>query len=251
MVGPLNPGDQYPNPPLVEAVCEFRFEAGNAWNAALPGLIYTKLRDAYPSIQSALVLESSSTFLDGAPAHRVSPADRVRAVSEDERSFVQIGVNVVSIHVLRPYPGWQAFRTKIQSALEAFAEVVRPRQFARVGLRYVNHIEVPSHALNLEDSFDFYPHLGRQLPKAHQDFLCMVEFSFNQGRDLARMQLVRTKAEESNTQRVILDIDYWLQVADSISLAASESWLDAAHEAVEKLFEGSITTQLRQQFGEH
>lgn len=31
---------QYPNPPLIEAVCEFRFQADPGWDATVPGRLY-------------------------------------------------------------------------------------------------------------------------------------------------------------------------------------------------------------------
>jgi uncharacterized protein (TIGR04255 family) len=36
-------GDPYPNPPLIEAICEFRFNPGQTWVWTVPGLIYNEI----------------------------------------------------------------------------------------------------------------------------------------------------------------------------------------------------------------
>lgn len=38
---------QYRNLPIEEAVCEFRFAPGSAWNLTVPGLFYEKIKDFY------------------------------------------------------------------------------------------------------------------------------------------------------------------------------------------------------------
>ena len=44
-----------------------------------------------------------------------------------ERGLVALGMNSLSIHVLRPYPGWDDFRKRIVTALQAFEKVSAPK----------------------------------------------------------------------------------------------------------------------------
>ena len=39
---------KYRKSPIVEVVCEFRFLPGEPWDAAIPGLVYSKLADVFP-----------------------------------------------------------------------------------------------------------------------------------------------------------------------------------------------------------
>src|SRR2546425_12443479 len=48
-------GRQYLNPPLVEAVCEFRFLPDTQWDLTIPGLMYEKIQDRFPHKEQRLV----------------------------------------------------------------------------------------------------------------------------------------------------------------------------------------------------
>ncbi|MGH7598840.1 MAG: TIGR04255 family protein, partial [bacterium] len=41
-------GKHYKNPPLLEAVCEFKFQPHSSWNPAVPDLIYEKVKTQFP-----------------------------------------------------------------------------------------------------------------------------------------------------------------------------------------------------------
>ncbi|QMS90513.1 hypothetical protein HUN01_24125 [Nostoc edaphicum CCNP1411] len=56
---------QYPNPPIEEAVCEFRFAPDPAWNLTIPGLFYEKIKDFYtgePQIEPSPSYTNKGTF---------------------------------------------------------------------------------------------------------------------------------------------------------------------------------------------
>lgn len=38
---------KYKNPPIVEALCEFRFVPSDEWNLTVPGLIFQELKHVY------------------------------------------------------------------------------------------------------------------------------------------------------------------------------------------------------------
>ena len=38
-------GEQYANPPLIEAFCQFNFEQDTDWDATMPGLVFNQLKD--------------------------------------------------------------------------------------------------------------------------------------------------------------------------------------------------------------
>jgi uncharacterized protein (TIGR04255 family) len=39
---------KYEKPPIIEAVCEFRFSGKSKWDLTIPGLIYDSVKDEYP-----------------------------------------------------------------------------------------------------------------------------------------------------------------------------------------------------------
>ncbi|MGQ0654564.1 MAG: TIGR04255 family protein [Betaproteobacteria bacterium] len=48
---------KYKNPPIIEAICEFRFSETSPWDLTIPGLIYELVKDKFPKrVQSAMAL---------------------------------------------------------------------------------------------------------------------------------------------------------------------------------------------------
>ncbi len=48
-------GEKYVNPPVVEVVCEFKVSEKKAWDLAVPGLLYNKIKDLFPKRQQSNV----------------------------------------------------------------------------------------------------------------------------------------------------------------------------------------------------
>ena len=111
---------QYKNPPIEEAVCEIRFAAGAEWNLTFPSRFYERIKDQYPGKPRQQALMEAQ--LQAAPRVE-NPMFQLRQESAkllfpnaDERRLVGIGPNVLSVHVLRPYTGWEDFRSRIEEA---------------------------------------------------------------------------------------------------------------------------------------
>ncbi|MBC7344086.1 MAG: TIGR04255 family protein [Clostridia bacterium] len=241
-------GRKYANPPLKEAVCEFRLAADSPWDLTMPGLIYEKLRDEFPRRDQRLVQEIEITQSQQGLQQQIRTSERILLLTEDRRIFVQLGPRLLAVHCLQPYPTWDGFKPKIDKALTALVDTIgdAPR-LQRIGLRYINQIELPSASAKLEDYFEFYLFLGPRLPRT-ANFIAGCEFTYSEGRDLCRVQL-RT-SDPSKPSTLTLDIDYFLAKPGAVGAQEAIGWVESAHDEVEQVFEGCITDRLRQVFGE-
>lgn len=148
-------GRRYRNPPVIEALCEFRFEPGQPWDLAVPGLVYEKIRDDFPKRRQARVLEARITARPSEVGQEILTTDRMQFLRKDEKALIQVGRDLLAVNHLRPYPSWQAFLPLIRQGLSAYREAAHPSGLSRVGLRYINRIEIPGPSIKLEDYFDF------------------------------------------------------------------------------------------------
>ena len=48
-------GKKYLNPPIVEAVCEFRFTSDTQWDLAVSGLLYKKIKDDFTNRMKIII----------------------------------------------------------------------------------------------------------------------------------------------------------------------------------------------------
>lgn len=242
-------GHRYAHPPIVEAVCEFRFEPGD-WDNAIPGLIWERVKVLFPKRRDAVRLEFQSVPGPGGFEQRVIQQPLIQYLQEDEKLFMQVGPSVLTVNRLAPYASWQEFKPLIQQAFEVYSEQASPKATTRIGLRYINRFELPGDKVDLEDILEFRPYMGKELPKDHASFTVGAEFLFEQNRDVLRLQVASTKPLRESRLALILDLDYFSLLPDTSVCADIGEWLEVAHRHIEDAFEASITDSLRRTFEE-
>ncbi len=244
-------GKKYKNPPIIEAVCEFRFEPGSPWDITVPGLVYEKIRDSgFPKRQPIRDVEFGVRQSAGGVEPELKPIDRIRFLREDEKAFVQVGPDQLAVNHLKPYPSWAEFQPLIMKGFGAYLEVASPKSIQRVGLRYINRVEIPGTKVKVEDYFEFYPFAGNKLPQAFGHFIVGIEVPYENSRDTLRLLLTSVRTSSPNTIGVVLDLDYFLAKPGAVALDKISKWINVAHDHVEEVFEACITDPLRKIFEE-
>lgn len=243
-------GRRYKNPPIIEALCEFQFEPGPPWDLAIPGLVYEKVRDNFPKRRQVRALETSLSAGPEGVEQQVRTTDRIQFLCEDERVLIQVGPNMLAVNHLRPYPTWPEFLPLIRRGFEAYCEAASPEGIRRIGLRYINRIEIPGQCIELENYFEFRPFVGPQLPQDFGPFIVGIQVPYEDSRDILRLQLANASVETLDTVAVMLDLDYFLARPGELPLDNIFEWVDVAHSRVEEAFEACITDRLRKMFEE-
>jgi uncharacterized protein (TIGR04255 family) len=239
----------YTNPPIIEAVCEFRFTHDTEWDATVPGLIYSAVQDRFPRKEQRITQEiavSPQSPTEGDV--KVQTSERTVFLTKDKNKQIQIAPRLLAINRLKPYTKWEDFKADIEYAYDILTSNVDLKGLQRVGLRYINLIEIPSSGtekIDLEDYFEFRPELGLELSKTPMiDFIVGCLQQYAEERDLCRTQL-RTSGGTS----FILDMDYFLAKPETIALDQALKWVDEAHTNIVTVFENCITDTLRDVLG--
>ncbi len=243
-------GRKYSNPPIVEAVCEFRLSQESKWDLTIPGLVYKLIGGDFPKKQKRI--EQNLTFAATKEGIQQGIQTRESAVflSDDEKTLVRIGHHVLAVSRVKPYSSWEEYRPSIETAFQALVSSLEVEGLERIGLRYRNQIEVPVSSMNLEDYFEFTPNLGEKLPQNLANFIVGAEFQFEEGRDWCRVSLTNLRSGETEVSSFFLDIDYFLAEPEAITPKQAISWVETAHSRIEGIFEACITDKLRELFGE-
>lgn len=243
-------GRKYANPPVVEAVCEFRLTPDTPWDMTIPGLVYEKLRDAFPRREQRLMQEVELIQGPEGLQQQIRTSERILLFADDRKTFIQLGPRLLAVNALRPYPTWEGFKPKIERAFESLSRTVEIGGLERIGLRYINQIEIPSSMFKIENYLQFYVLLGPQLPQDLADFIARGEFVYADGRDRCRVELKPAPSRDPQRTTLMLDIDYFLARQKAVEAHAAINWIEAAHDRVEQVFEGCITDSLRNLFQE-
>lgn len=129
----------YPRAPIVEAVMELRFE-----NVAA-----SRLRKAADAIQAQYENRETDKLFEGNLNFEARSSsfkeisDRFRFSSWDQTDLLIMTSGAATWSRLAPYEGWQQFCGRIAEQLPKLHKSLgRPRP-TRLGLRYINRIDVP------------------------------------------------------------------------------------------------------------
>jgi len=231
---------QYKNPPIQEALVEFQFES-REWNMTIPGRIHQELKGVYDGkpLQQQLALGFGGPE---AGVSAIQPIGRVQIPNIARTKLVSIGQNVVSAHVLPPYPGWDSFRADVERTLAAYVRVAAPGAVRRIGLRYINKVTLPTDVADLRKYFSGVatePSIGI-VPR--KSFVHRDEFFYDGG-----AQLLLTFAQSpQEPEALLLDLDLvWGQKIDPDEAMAV---VDLLRERERAAFEQLITEDLREVF---
>jgi uncharacterized protein (TIGR04255 family) len=242
-------GKKYAKPPIVEAVCEFRLTPETRWDLTVPGLLYERLKGSFPQKEQRMIPEVELIQGPEGLQQQIRTSERIMLFTKDKKMLVQVGPRLLAINVLKPYPHWESFKPRIEMAWQSLQAAIEVQGLERIGLRYINHIELPAQSVELAEYFEFYLSVGQRLPQQMVSFLAGAEFSYADDRDHCRVQLTPIPGSGGKSL-FMLDIDYFLARARAVEVVDALAWVEEAHDRVKEVFEGCITDKLREMFEE-
>lgn len=150
--------------PSVEAIIDIRVAPENRPDEeSLKNFVQKKFSD-YPFKDSQREIQYQVTVLPNQPPNQTIQ-DRgwkgLRFQSRDQMYIAHFNRDGFTLSRLEPYQNWDLFRTEAMRLWDGYAEFVKPGQIHRVGLRYVNRIQLPAGELNFED----YLYVAPSTPK--------------------------------------------------------------------------------------
>lgn len=238
--------EQLANPPLVEAVCEFRFDPGEQWDWTVPGRLYDRIEDEFPLREQ--VQGFGLTLQVGEGSQPTVPTvqgnlDRVLMSREDGTALVQVGLNLLVINHRLPYPGWNGFFALIERILKTYLDLV-PSSFQRVGLRYINQISGPFEgSVEIGSLITLDPPIPPGIERPLVNFYQRYELRHEEPEGILVHQTGLQLTSEEETV-LMLDLDFGSLPASAPEVAEAGPWLHTAHDRVEEAFLASLSPKL-------
>jgi uncharacterized protein (TIGR04255 family) len=240
---------KYKRAPITEAVIEIRLAA--ALPKEMVDAIHTRLRRKYPNsmVQNAErvkldMKERQVTFDEREQQYRLSSLDQTDIL-------LITRLNVVCSR-LAPYESWEAFQPRAVDDWNQWKQVVGYQKIARLGIRYINRIDIPI-GENSKVDVEEYLKVVPQYPEPE------VISSF----DKYTMQITSRFGKENfslivNTSTVPSPLVDHLSIAFDLDIGMTENvpqrddtmWaaFDVMREHKNRLFEACITDKARELF---
>lgn len=241
---------RYKNPPIEQAICEFRFAPERAWDPTLAGRLpgirleydgqVQELRQLEWTLSESGTLSPALTFKEGPP--------RVRFESKGAHRAVEISPSILSVQASRPYIGWfEDFRPRVHAAFGEFCEVTKPDGVVRIGIRYINRIRLADRLESLAVYFRYLPQVPSGIPQGIAKTQNRSQFNYGDG---TKLLLTFAGAEiEGGATDVVLDLDMsWESSGECMPLADALTTADDLRRKERDAFEAIITDEARRIF---
>jgi uncharacterized protein (TIGR04255 family) len=167
-------------------------------------------------------------------------------VGGEGKHVVQFRVNGFTFSRLAPYQTWQQLRSEAKTLWESYRQIVGALPVVRVGLRYVNQLDLPMPMRDLRDFIRLYPEVSADLTQQLAGFFLQVQIPQE---DLGAMLILSEATvppSGPDVASVVLDIDVFKQ---GLKLESDdEVWnaLEALRLRKNLIFEGCITNNARE-----
>jgi uncharacterized protein (TIGR04255 family) len=235
-------GEKLASPPLIEALCEFRFKESDNWDWTIPGRLFDQIKDEFNLRTQVNALGVQVSLGPGKPvtSHIETSPERLQFKRADGSAMVQIGPHLLVINHLRPYPQWENFLQLILRILTIYWQTTEQAPLERIGLRYINQILLPSGQVDLKTVITTDPQLKGPLNKPLMGFYQRYELRHEQPPG-ALIHQTGIQPASDGTPNLMLDLDFGSQTVSDLSTADHiEDWLVKAHDHVYEAFRASL-----------
>jgi len=147
----------YSRPPITEAIIDIRIAA--AVTDVDQKKVVERLKRRYPHSQPTH--EVSINFTGFALGVTQSAAG-YRVTTDEQTDVVLVMPQGLATARLAPYQGWPLLRDHARKAWEAWRQETPHQPVSRIGIRYINRLDVPVDnraVIRIEDYLTLYPHL--------------------------------------------------------------------------------------------
>lgn len=235
-------GDKLRHPLVAEVVCEIQFDPKGPWETDTREKIALAVKSEFSErIELKTVgvqFQLSQAFQS--PPQMYSGTERLQLKRADGSAMLQLQAHLLAINILKPYPGWEAVREMIFRAFSIYAEIAKPLGLARIGLRYVNLIDVPDRPYEINDYLVGATSMADILKRPISGFYQRSELNYEDLEGVLIHQLGMTQHEKK--EALLVDLDF-ITSKDGVELNNQGSlgiWLEMAHDTVSRAFIASL-----------
>lgn len=235
-----------PRAPIVEAVIQVLARPEIPWDEnAISAILRPKLSE-FETCASRSNVQQQVTLGSGRPP-TVSESNLgwhgLMCQSKDKRA--QFARDGFLFSRLQPYESWAQFFGDAMRLWKIYQETARPLEMQRIGLRFINKIQLPPRSVDFEKYIQPYPEAPYKLELPfvnffHQDTLDVPEYPY-------AIMITRTIVPSTNVQvegiGLVVDIDAFTKMPLEIKEGVLEQRLAELRWLKNKAFFGSITEE--------
>ena len=247
----LVPRQPYSKPPIVEAVIEFRL--GEPLSARLVAKVSRKLKGGYGTTKERKEV-TVQLNVEHPENHHRSEATVFEHASNDQTDVLVVKPTNLVWSRRAPYEGWYNFVARVRREMHVALDVIGVRRPVRIGLRYINRIDVPGDGPVPSTStfrYEDYITINLTLPARIDPiggYLWRIEREFPEHALVATLQSATLVPELPDMMSFLLDIDVFTNGETPNRIDDIFAKLEDMRNLKNELFELSVSDLARKGF---
>jgi uncharacterized protein (TIGR04255 family) len=245
--------EHFPKAPIVEALIDIQVTFPSPIDLAQLEGFHRAIQNEYPLKQRRVKWESEIRVEEPEPQQTVQRGpEGFMFRSKDGQRLVQVRQDGYTFNWLKPYSTWAEFRDQARMHWDRYKSTYHPKTINRLGLRYINRIEIPLPFSDFREFVKTAPEVASGLPQGLSAFFMRCEAPDNARRILAVItETMQAPIDDESGKRLPLIFD--IDVVDPTVYddpATSKVWqkLEEMREYKNEVFFQSITDRAKEMF---
>ncbi len=235
-----------PKAPIHEAVLEIGVELPEAGRELLIG----RLQEEFSELSKSRDVVQLQIDASASVAQAQRDITGVLLETADKGSIVHARLDGFAVSKLRPYSDWHEFCRAAMQLWDRYRRITRPIRCVRLGLRYINHLEIDL-AVNISESLNISLNVPPFLaPVGMTEVMTMFTSEFPDAGATARVMLHIPPVQTHDTRVVaVLDIDVFRPIDIAPEGPALWREFERLRKVKNDVFFNSITEEARKRYG--
>lgn len=167
----------------------------------------------------------------------------------DGRRVIQARLDRLLYAWLHPYDRWESLEREALEAWSKYQSVAKPDRIVRLGVRYVNRIDVDSGSIEIKDYIRTSPDISPYLPQMLSGYFMQVVTPLDREGRTATITTTLVEPPNPDATSLLLDIDTYQDIdidcgGEDVDTRLTEA-LDSLRRAKNYVFEACITDATR------
>lgn len=237
------------NPPITEAIIDIGVTLPDTVTLEQLANFQDDIKETFPTrkeryrgsfeIKAGTALEVSSTKnqCEGFLFH-----------SSNNKKIVQARLTGFTFNLLKPYSDWEIFSKEAKVLWEHYLKIVKPINITRLGLRYINRIEIPLPFSDFKEYILTIPDIAPGMPNGLSGFFMQLTIPNHEINATANIIETMEGPQKEGILPFILDIDVFRQIV--LDLSSQDVWtiFDQLRGFKNQIFLNSLTEKTKELF---
>jgi uncharacterized protein (TIGR04255 family) len=235
------------NAPITEAVLDIHVRLREGFGLGNLQPLQARVIESYPIKKERRQFTQTLQMREGKSAGETTQlVDGFMFCTADEKQVFQARMDGFSFNRLKPYKTWEALRDEARMLWGLYEEVASP-EIQRIGLRYINRMDLPMPVRDFKDYLTAGPPVPEGLPQGVSSFFTRVVIAEPKIQATAIITQVFEQIVDPNFLPVYLDIDVSKQL-EPAEVGKVWEFFETLREFKDRIFFSSITESAKELF---